>query len=113
VPVTLMAALLYDDGARKAALDLLHDRRTELPALWRKAALDGVRDPEIRDLACGLWKIGLDGARSLPEGYVDEEDILSAVAYLEHFTARGRMPTDEVLELLSEDQARALEWASS
>jgi glutamate--cysteine ligase len=112
VPVTLMAALLYDDGARKSALDLLHDRRTELPALWRKAALDGVRDPEIRDLACRLWKIGLDGARSLPAGYVDEGDIASVVAYLEHFTARGRMPTDEVLELLSEDPARALEWAS-
>ena len=113
VPVTLMAALLYDDGARMAALDLLHDRRTELPKLWRKAALDGVRDPEIRDLACGLWTIGLDGARSLPNGYVDEEDIAAVVAYLEHFTSRGRMPTDEVLELLADDPARALEWASS
>jgi glutamate--cysteine ligase len=113
VPVTLMAALLYDDGARKAALDLLHDRRTDLPELWRRAALDGVRDPEIRDLAGGLWKIGLDGARSLPDGYVDEDDIAAVVAYLEHFTSRGRMPTDEVLELLAEDPARALEWASS
>jgi hypothetical protein len=108
-----MAALLYEDGARKAALDLLHDLRLELPAVWRKAAIDGVRDPEIRDLACRLWKIGLDGARSLPAGYVDEDDIAAVVAYLEHFTSRGRMPTDEVLELLSEDPARALEWASS
>ena len=113
VPVTLMTALLYDDLARKAALDLLQDRRTELPKLWRKAALDGVRDPEIRDLACGLWKIGLDGARSLPDGYVDEEDVSSVDAYLDHFASRGRMPTDEVLELLAEDPARALEWASS
>jgi glutamate--cysteine ligase len=90
-----------------------HDLRPELPALWRKAAIDGVRDPEIRDLACRLWKIGLDGARSLPVGYVDEDDIVAIVAYLEHFTSRGRMPTDEVLELLAEDPARALEWASS
>jgi len=113
VPVTLMAALFYDDAARSAALDLLNDHRSELPSMWRKAAMDGVRDPELRDLACKLWKIGLDGARSLPNGYVDDEDIKAVEAYLEHYTGRGRMPTDEVLELLAEDPARALEWASS
>jgi glutamate--cysteine ligase len=113
VPVTLMAALFYADDARSAALDLLHDHRSELPAMWRKAAMDGVRNPELRDLACKLWKIGLDGARSLPAGYVDDEDLKAVEAYLEHYTTRGRMPTDEVLELLAEDPARALEWASS
>jgi glutamate--cysteine ligase len=113
VPVTLMAALLYDDRARTAAVDLLSSRRPELPELWRRAALDGVHDPELRDLACGLWKIGLDGARSLPAGYVDSEDIESVDAFLDHYTSRGRMPTDEVLELLAEDPAKALEWASS
>jgi len=113
VPVALTAALLYDDGARTAALDLLHDHRGELPEIWRRAALDGVRDPELRDLACKLWKIGLDGARALPSGYVPNEDLAAVEAYLEHYTTRGRMPTDEVLELLAEDPARALEWASS
>jgi glutamate--cysteine ligase len=113
VPVALMAALFYDDRARESALDLLHDRRQNLPAMWRTAAIDGVHDPELRDLACRLWKIGLDGARSLPVGYVEDEDLEAVEAYLEHFTARGRMPTDEVLELLADDPARALEWASS
>jgi glutamate--cysteine ligase len=113
VPVALTAALLYDDAARTAALDLLNPYRAELPDLWRRAALDGVRDPELRDLACRLWKIGLDGARALPHGYVEDEDIAAVEAFIEHYTARGRMPTDEVLELLSEDPARALEWASS
>ena len=70
VPVALTAALLYDDGARTAALDLLLDHRVELPEIWRRAAIDGVRDPELRDLACKLWKIGLDGARALPSGSV-------------------------------------------
>jgi glutamate--cysteine ligase len=113
VPVALTAALLYDDSARTAALDLLNDHRGELPEIWRRAAIDGVRDPELRELACKLWTIGLDGARSLPAGYVDGEDIASVEAFLEHYTERGRMPTDEVLELLAEDPARALEWASS
>ena len=113
VPVALMAALLYDDRARESALGLLHDHRGDLPALWRKAAIDGVREPELRDLACRLWKIGLDGARALPAGYVEDDDLEAVESYIEHYTARGRMPTDEVLDLLAEDPARALEWASS
>jgi glutamate--cysteine ligase len=110
--VALMAALLYDDGARTAGLDLLHNRRVNLPEMWRRAAIDGVRDPELRDLACRLWKIGLDGARSLPAGYVDDEELDATEDFIDHYTARGRMPTDDLLELLAEDPARALEWAS-
>jgi glutamate--cysteine ligase len=113
VPVALMAALMYDDRARQSALDILLDRRRALPGIWRRAAMDGVRDAEIRDLACRVWKIGLDGARSLPDGYVEDRHLEAVEDYLEHFTANGRMPTDEVLELLAEDPARALEWASS
>jgi len=113
VPVALTAALLYDDGARDAAMNLLADHRSGLPELWRRAAIDGVRDPELRDLACRLWKIGIDGARSLPSGYIEEQDVVAAESYIEHYTARGRMPTDEVLELLAEDPALALEWASN
>ncbi len=112
VPVTLTAALLYSDSARAAAIDLLSSHRAELPSLWRKAAADGVRDPQLRDLALELWTIGLDGARSLPDGYFDEADLAAVEAFLEHYTIRGRMPTDEVLDLLAEDPARALEWAS-
>jgi glutamate--cysteine ligase len=112
-PVVLMAALLYDDSARAAALDLLQVHRSQLPALWRRAAIDGVREPELRELASRLWIIGLNGARALPAGYVGDPDLAATEAYLEHFTDRGRMPADDVLELLAEDPARALEWASS
>ncbi len=111
-PVTLMAALLYDDGARAAAIDLLSGSRTVLADLWRRAAMDGVRDREIHDLASRLWAIGVEGARRLPAGYVGGEALAATEAYLEHFTARGRMPADDLLDLLGEDPARALEWAS-
>jgi glutamate--cysteine ligase len=113
VPVTLMAALLYDDAARAAALGLLTAHRTELPDIWRRAAIEGVRDPELRDLACRLWEIGLSGARALPTGYIGADAITTTEAFLEHFTARGRMPADDFLELQEEDPARALEWAAS
>jgi len=108
-----MAALLYEDSARAAALDLLAGCRQELPDLWRRAAMDGVRDPELRDLACRLWEIGLEGAKALPIGYVGGEALTSIEGYLEHFTSRGRMPTDDLLDLNAEDPAKALEWASS
>jgi glutamate--cysteine ligase len=111
-PVTLMAALFYDDVARAAAIELLSGHRTVLPDVWRRAALDGVRDPELRDLACRLWQIGLEGARRLPTGYVGDDALAATEAYLEHFTAQSRMPTDDLLDLLAEDPARALEWAS-
>ena len=113
VPVLLMSALLYDDRARSEALDLLGPRRNTIPELWRRAAMDGVRDHEIRDLACRLWRIGLDGARRLSSEYTGVEAVASTEAFLEHFTANGRMPTDDLVDLLAEDPARALEWASS
>jgi len=113
VPVALMAALLYDDRARAAALDLLGGLRSRLPEIWRRAALDGVRDLELRDFACKLWEIGLDGMQALPSGYVAEDHITATRAYLDHFTDRGRTPGDDLLELNDEDPAVALEWASS
>ncbi len=112
-PVTLMASLFYDDRARTAALALLDDHRRGLPELWRRAAQDGVRDPILRDLACRLWGIGLEGAKSLPAGYVEDDSLAATEAFLGHFTSRGRMPTDDLLDLNAEDPARALEWASS
>ncbi len=113
VPVVLTAALLYEGDAREKALSLLSGFRDRLPGLWRRAALDGVRDDEIRDLACRLWRIGLEGARALPRDYVGEAALRATDDYLEHFTARGRMPADDLLDLFNEDPALALEWASS
>ena len=112
-PVTMAAALLYDDQARASGLDLLGSRRPDLPDLWRRAAADGVHDPELRDLACDLWTIALAGARRLPEPFVGGEALATAETFLEHFTDRGRTPGDDLSDLLMEDPARALAWASS
>lgn len=113
VPVALTAALLYDDGAREAALDLLCGHRGRLPELWRRSALVGVRDAEIRDLACRAWETGLEGMKRLPHGYVENAHVEAVRMFLEHFTARGRVPGDDLVELNAEDPAHALRWASS
>ncbi|MEJ2190580.1 MAG: hypothetical protein P8Y93_14480 [Acidobacteriota bacterium] len=112
-PVTMATALLYDDTARAGGLDLLRARRPELPDLWRRAAADGVHDPELRDLAISLWGIALAGARRLPETFVEGKALATAEAFLEHFTERGRTPGDDLADLLAEDPAHALAWASS
>jgi glutamate--cysteine ligase len=113
VPITLMTTLLYDERTRDEALSLLGGHRQELADLWRRAAIDGVRDPELRELACQVWQVALDGARKLPDGFVGDDELAACEGFLEHFTARGRMPTDDLNDLLVEDPARSLEWASS
>jgi glutamate--cysteine ligase len=113
VPITLMTTLLYDDRTRDEALSVLGDKRPELADIWRRAAVDGVRDPELRELACRVWQVALEGARNLPAGFVGDAELAACENFLEHFTARGRMPTDDLSDLLAEDPARSLEWASS
>jgi glutamate--cysteine ligase len=111
--VALASALLYDERARAEALSLLTDLRPRLVEVWRRAAADGVHDRELRELACRLWQIGLDGARRLGDGWTGADNIAVTESFLEHETARGRAPGDRLAELLSDDPARALAWASS
>jgi glutamate--cysteine ligase len=113
VPVALTAALLYDHAARESALGLLAGRRQQLSELWRRAAADGVHDPELQRLACELWGIALAGARRLPKGFVGDKALAACETFLERFTGQGRVPGDELAELDTADPARALAWASS
>jgi glutamate--cysteine ligase len=111
VPVALTAALLYDGAARTEAIAMLEGHREHLPELWHRAAVDGVRDNEMRRMACALWAIGLDGMKRLPEGAIGRENMGATERFLEHFIGRGRMPADDLLELDADDPARALDWA--
>jgi glutamate--cysteine ligase len=111
--VVLATALLYDDRAREAALLLLEEQRPRLPELWRRAALQGVRDPELRELACAVWEEALRAAERLPDGYIGDKDAACARDFLDRFTFAGRMPADELQELDAEDPARSLAWAAA
>ena len=111
-PVAMTAALLYDEAARTRALALLENHRGSLPELWHRAAREGVRNAELRQLACALWSIALDGMRALPDGAIGADNIATTESFLERFTSCGRMPGDDLLELDAEDPARALDWAS-
>jgi glutamate--cysteine ligase len=110
--VVLVTAVLYDDRARVRALQQLDGMRDRLPELWGRAAVSGVRDPELGELAGELWRIALEGASRLPDGYLGDGAVSVAREFVQRYTAAGRMPADELAELDAEDPARALSWTS-
>ena len=111
--VILASTLLYDDRARADAIALLVDHRTNLDDLWHRAAVHGVHDDELKDLACRLWEIALAGAERLPVGWIGEENLTATRTFIDDYTARGRVPADRLSELMEEDPALALAWATS
>ncbi len=111
-PVVLLAGLLYDDQARERSLAELLPVRSQLPELWMRASEMGVRDPVLGALADAVWELALAGAQRLPVGYVRSEHVAVTGSFLDRFTARRRMPADELAELNAEDEALALAWAS-
>jgi glutamate--cysteine ligase len=111
-PVVLLTSLLYDDRARSKALEALDSARGRLPELWRRAARLGVRDPELGSLAAEVWEAALEGALRLPAGFFGEQALCTARRFLDQYTLRGRMPADDLGELLADDPSRALAWAS-
>jgi len=111
--VVYASALIYDEQARSEAISLLADRRSGLDELWSRAASVGVHDPELKDLACRLWRVALAGARRLPKGWVSTANMEATEAFVSEYTARGRVPADRLSELMDEDPGSALAWAAS
>ncbi len=110
-PLAFLVGLVYDDTAREKALALLEPLRARLPELWRTAAAVGVRDAELAAIASDLWDLALSGIARLPSGYLGGSDVAVAHAFRERFTARGRMPADELAEAMASSPAAALAWA--
>jgi len=111
-PVVLITALLYDARARREALELLDGVRSDLPGLWRRAARVGMLDPKLGSLSARLWEIALDGVSRLPADYFGVDAVLTARQFLERYTFRGRMPADQLAELLARSPRKALGWAT-
>ena len=111
-PTVLLSGLFYDDLARERALAVLAPVQSQLPQLWHEAARTGVRHPLLGQLAGSIWQIALAGVERLPVGYVRPQHLAEARAFLDRYTARHRMPADELAELDAEDSSLALAWAS-
>ncbi len=110
VPVSLLATLLYEPGARRTALELLSGHEQPLSDQWRRAAQHAVADPALAATACALFDIALAAMHGLPDGYLPPEVIDSVRDYRERFPASGRCPADEQLERFLTGAEDPLAW---
>ena len=94
-PLALVAGILYEPRALRAADDLLGAPE---PLLLDRAAQCGLHDPHIARTAADLFEIGLGGCRGLGPGYFHPGDLEQAAAFFERYTRRGRALADDMLE---------------
>jgi len=110
-PVVLLSGLLYDREARRSVVELLMPNIDRLGEIWRTAAVEGVRNREIRAQAMAVWQLALEGAARLPNGFLSSTYLEVAEGFLERFTHRGRMPADEFAVALAAGPGVALRWS--
>jgi glutamate--cysteine ligase len=97
VPLVILSAVMYDDDARTAVTDLLSPTEPRLDALTELAALTGVSDPELGELAESVFRIALDAAERMPEDYFGAAQVSAAAEFLSRFTSRCRSQADEAV----------------
>ncbi len=112
-PVVVACTMVYDDSARQAFLDLMAPHTSRLPDLWRRAAIAGVRDPELGELANRTLELTLQHAPDLGPGLIAPHHLGPVRDFFDRYTDRGRMPADTLAERMADDPAAALEWASA
>jgi glutamate--cysteine ligase len=94
-PIAFLAGIVYDRTSLDAALDVLEEPTDDLLA---RAGARGLQDPDIADLAAGLFELGLAGCRRLGTDFLAADDYESAQAFFEEYTRRGRCPADDTQE---------------
>ncbi len=111
-PVVLLSALFYSDQARSEALAALTGICHRLPEVWRRAAIVGIRDPELGALAATIWEIAIAAAERMPDGYFGAPALTATRSFLDRYVQQARMPGDDLIELQAQDSAQALDWAT-
>lgn len=96
VPAVLLIGALYDDEACSRIRALLEPTSAQLPQLSVRAALTGLRDPEMCATAVEVWSFALAGASRLG---VSSERRARVEAFLDRFTLRGLTPADRMADL--------------
>ncbi len=91
-PLALLAGLVYEPRALRAALDILP--APDLGLLARAGRL-GLHDPGIARTAADLFDIALAGCARLGSRFLHPAHLDEARAYYEHYTRLGRSPADD------------------
>lgn len=99
VPVAIATSLLIDEVACATATGLLEPHIPYLEALAIASAQDGLGHPLVRGLAQRLTGTALECLPRLPSGWVTDEIIADVHDFNDCYTARGRCPADDLLDL--------------
>ena len=109
--VVLVAGLIYDPVARRAAIELLEVVAHRMPELWDTAAESGLGDDELAGLAGWVWPLALEGAKRLPDGYFRPADLTAAEGFLDHYVLERKSPSCELSKLIAIAPEKALDWS--
>ena len=96
-PAAWWTGLLYDDKACEQVIEQLlplESRMTEL----LDAAPQGLEHPVLREYAQKLIKLAAEGLGRLPNCYFDDGTLQILQTYAQHFTLKGRVPSNDLLD---------------
>lgn len=108
--VAFWCGLLYDEASRREAIALLEPSRGELYELWKRAARDGLGDPEIAAHARRVWELALEGAGRLSDGFFRAEDLARAADFRDRYVETSRSPALELRDALANGPDAAFAW---
>lgn len=97
VPAAWWTGLLYDDKACDQVIEMLlpfESRMTEL----LDAAPQGLEHPVLREYAQRLITLAAEGFGRLPNCYFEQNTLQTLQAYAQHFTLKGRVPSQDLLD---------------
>lgn len=98
VPLTLLPALLYDDGALAETLEILEPLAERRADLMRRAARKGLRDGALAGAAGDLFDSGLRAVERFPRGYFSGPMVEATREYAERYIRGRRTQADDEKE---------------
>jgi len=97
-PAAFYVAVLYNDAALHAGLDLLLPLRQRLPEFWQHSTR-GLQNPEMAQLSQDIMRIAREGFGGLPPCFQGSNTSRVFEAYSDYYTDRSRTPADDLLQM--------------
>ncbi|WP_141734915.1 glutamate-cysteine ligase family protein [Oligoflexus tunisiensis] len=97
-PAAFCVAMLYNDTALHAGLDLLLPLRNRLIEYW-KYSIHGLKNPDMAQMAQKIMRIARDAFGGLPPCFQGANTSRIFEAYAAYYTDRARTPAEDLLEI--------------
>ncbi len=99
-PAAYYTGLLYDAKARDEALALLEPFAEGIELVLHKVP-EGFRNNDLAEVSARLMEIAIEGLGRLPDCFRGSESEETLKRFYEHFTARRRVPADDLLDAVA------------